>query len=233
MKFNIPQSRLLESLLSVSAVVPARSTTPVLENILFEAGEKSLKLTGTDLEVSMTTEISCDQIEKPGAVALPARVITETIRTLPDIAVHFESDSNLRVKIKTDQGLYQVAGITKDNFPEMPAFTNEKTIEIQNSTLTRMFRKTLFAVSSEELRPALMGVFMTIMSDHLRMVATDGHRLSKIVDKTFRFDDEPLRLIIPPKAIQIALKNCDEEGKSRLTVDENGLCFFFGKTTLY
>jgi len=130
----------------------------------------------------MTTEISCDQIEKTGRCCTPGKSDNRDDTVSADIPVHFESDSNHRVKIKTDQGLYQVAGITKDNFPEMPAFTNEKTIEIQNSTLNRMFRKTLFAVSSEELRPALMGVFMQIMSDELRMVATDGHRLSKIVD---------------------------------------------------
>jgi DNA polymerase-3 subunit beta len=96
-----------------------------------------------------------------------------------------------------------------------------------------MFNNTLFAVSSEELRPALMGVFMQIMADEFRMVATDGHRLSKIVDKSFRYDDSPLRMIIPPKAVQIALKNMDGEGETKLVFDDTGLGFIFDKTTLY
>jgi DNA polymerase-3 subunit beta len=233
MKFSILQSQLLEVLQIISGVVPARSTTPILENILFDLEGDKLKLTGTDLEVSITTEVQPQQVDKPGSIALPAKVITEMIRSLPDIPIHFESDDNNRMKITTDQGLYQVAGLSKDNFPEMPTFSEERTIEIQNSMLSRMFSKTIFAVSTEELRPALMGVFMQIMADELRMVATDGHRLSKIVDKSFRYDDKPIRMIIPPKAVQIALKNMDEEGTTKLVIEESGLCFLFDKTILY
>ncbi len=233
MKFSILQSQLLEVLQIISGVVPARSTTPILENILFDLEGEKLKLTGTDLEVSITTEVQPQQVDKPGAIALPAKVITETIRSLPDIPIHFELDDNNRMKITTDQGLYQVAGLSKDNFPDMPTLSEERTIEIQNSMLSRMFSKTIFAVSTEELRPALMGVFMQIMADELRMVATDGHRLSKIVDKSFRYDDKPVRMIIPPKAVQIALKNIDEEGTTKLIIEESGLCFLFDKTILY
>ena len=233
MKFSILQSQLLEVLQIISGVVPARSTTPILENILFDLEGDRLKLTGTDLEVSITTEVQPQQVDKPGSIALPAKVITEMIRSLPDISIHFESDENNRMKITTDQGLYQVAGLSKDNFPDMPTLSEERTIEIQNSMLSRMFSKTIFAVSTEELRPALMGVFMQIMADELRMVATDGHRLSKIVDKSFRYDDKPVRMIIPPKAVQIALKNMDEEGSTKLIIEESGLCFLFDKTVLY
>lgn len=233
MKFTVNQKNLLESLQKISGVVPARSTAPILENILFEVEENKLKITGTDLEVYITTETETKEIHKPGSVALPARVITEMVRSLPEIQILFELDENNRVKITTDQGLYQISGISKDNFPERPTFSNEKTIEIQNSLLKRMFSKTIFAVSSEELRPALMGVFIQIMADEFRMVATDGHRLSKIVDNSFRYDDSPVRMIVPPKAVQIALKNFGEEGATKLTVDESGLGFIFNKTTLY
>jgi DNA polymerase-3 subunit beta len=233
MKFTILQSRLLQGLQTVIGVVPTRSTTPVLENILFDLQENSLKLTATDLEISMTTEIAVEEQEEMGAIALPARVVTETIRSLPDIPVKFEMDGNNRVKISTDHGLYQIAGIPKENFPEMPSFSNEREIALQNKILNRMLSKTIFAVSSEELRPALMGVFMQIMSDELRMVATDGHRLSKIVDKSFRYDDSPIRMIIPPKAVQIGLKNLDDEGTTKLIIDDKGLCFVLDGTQLY
>ena len=233
MKFSILQSTILESLQTISAVVPTRSTTPVLENILFELDNEKLKITGTDLEISITTEVTPEEIEKPGAVALPAKVITEMMRSLPDIKVQFESDENHRINIRTDQGFYKVAGISKENFPEMPKFSDERTVEVSNKKLKRMFSKTIFAVSSEELRPALMGVFIQIMADEFRMVATDGHRLSKIVDKSFRFDDTPVRMIVPPKAVQIALKNLEEEGDTKLIIDDSGLCFILDKTTLY
>ena len=233
MKFSILQSNLLEVLQIISSVVPARSTTPILENILFELTDETLRLTGTDLEVSITTEVTPEKIDSQGAIALPAKVITETIRSLPDISVQFELDENNRIKITTDQGFYQVAGLSKENFPEMPKFTEERVVEIENKLLSRMFSRTIFAVSTEELRPALMGVFMQIMADELRMVATDGHRLSKIVDKSFRYDDKPVRMIIPPKAVQIALKNIDDEGSTKLHIEENGLGFIFDNTVLY
>jgi len=233
MKFSILQKELLEALQIISGVVPTRSTTPILENILFDLTGDILKITGTDLEISITTNVSPIEILEKGSLALPARVITEMIRSLPNIPVHFESDENNRLKMTTDQGLYQVAGIAKENFPEVPTFSDEHVIEVDNNLLRRMFSKTIFAVSSEELRPALMGVFIQILADELRMVATDGHRLSKIVNKKFRYDEDPIRIIIPPKAVQIAIKNLDEEGTTKLVVDKNGLCFIFNETTLY
>ena len=232
MKFTILQNDLVEALQIIAGVVPARSTTSILENILFDLEKDILKITSTDLEVSITTQIKTQKTEASGAIALPARMITEMIRTLPNIPILFEMDENNRVKIKTDQGLYQIAGIKKENFPELPQITDERSITIDNSLLHRMFSKTIFAVSSEELRPALMGVFMQIMADELRMVATDGHRLSKIVDKSFRFDDSAVRMIIPPKAVQIALKNLGTEGQTKIILQDNGICFIFNETTL-
>ena len=233
MKFTILQNDLLDALQVIAGVVPTRSTTPILENILFDLNDDGLKVTGTDLEISISTIVKPESVEKQGSIALPARVITEMIRSLPSIPVHFELDDNNRVKITTEKGFYQVAGLSKDNFPEMPSLSEDKSIEVSNELLERMFSKTIFAVSSEELRPALMGVFIQIMSDEFRMVATDGHRLSKIVDKSFRYDDQPIRMIVPPKAVQIALKNLDEEGETKIIIEESGICFVFNKTTLY
>ena len=233
MEFTILQNNLLGALQTISSVIPARSTTPILENILFDVENSDLKITGTDLEVSMTTEVSTEETNEPGAISLPSRVITETIRSLPNIPVHFAVDENNRVKITTEQGFYQVAGISKENFPDMPALSDEQSIEIKNNILTRMFNKTIFAVSSEELRPALMGVFIQIKADEFRMVATDGHRLSKMINKNFQHDNTSIQIIVPPKAVQIALKNLNEDGSTKLSIDKTGLCFNFDKTVLY
>lgn len=233
MKFTILQSQLLSALQKVSGVVPAKSTTPALENILFEIQDQALQITGTDLEISLTTNTAVEKVDQPGSIALPSRVITEMIRSLPEMSIQFELDDNNRIKITTDQGVYQIAGISKENFPEVTKPSEERVIEIDSAKLSRMFSKTIFAVSSDELRPALMGVFMQITADEFRMVATDGHRLSKIVDKGFRYDQDPIKMIIPPKAIQIALKNIEEEGKTRMVVSDNGLSFMFDETVLY
>lgn len=233
MKFSIAQNNLLEALQKISGVVPTRSATPILENILFELEDQKLKITGTDLEVSITTEVSTKEMEETGAIALPSRVITEMIRSLPDIPIQFELDERNKVKITTDKGFYQVTGISKENFPEIPLFSGESAFEVKNDILNRMFSKTIFAVSSDELRPALMGVFLQILGSELRMVATDGHRLSKIIDKSFHCEESPVRIIIPPKAVQIALKNIEEQGTTKLIVNENGLYIIFNKTTLY
>lgn len=233
MKFSIVQKDLLDGLQKVSSVVPSKSPTPVLENILFDLDEKELKVTGTDLEVSVTTRVVPRNIEKPGAVALPARVLTEMIRSLPDIPIEFELDDNNRIGITTDHGFYKVAGISKDNYPEMTVLGDEHVIRIDNEKLFHMFSKTIFAVSSDELRPALMGVFIQLMNDEFRMVATDGHRLSKIIDKNFPPIETPLKMIVPPKAVQIALKHLANEGKTELRMDDRGLSLSFGSTTLF
>jgi DNA polymerase-3 subunit beta len=233
MKFTITQSGLLEGLQKVSGVIPSKSTTPVLENVLFDLEESGLNLTGTDLEVSITTKVFPQTIEETGSIALPARVMTEMMRSLPDVMIRFESEENNRIKITTDRGLYRVTGISKENYPEIPRPSEDKIIEVKNDRLRRMFSKTLFAVSSDELRPALMGVYVQIMGDEMRMVATDGHRLSKIVDKSFRCDESMIRMIVPPKAVQIALRNLDEGDTTKLVADERCLSFFFQNTTLF
>lgn len=233
MKFTILQKELMEGLQKVAGVVPAKSPTPVLENILFEIEDKTLRLTGTDLEISVTTEVFPQSVESPGAIALPARVISEMIRSLPDIPIHFEIDDTHRMQITAGKGFYQIAGISKDNYPEIPEMTDAATVTVNNEQLSRMLAKTIFAVSSDELRPALMGVFMQIGGGEFRMVATDGHRLSKVVYAPFDYQDANLKMIIPPKAIQIALKHLDREGETRLFIDQKGLRFEFEHTTLF
>jgi DNA polymerase-3 subunit beta len=233
MKFSILQETLFQCLQKVSGVVPSKSTTPVLENVFFELDEKYLRITGTDLEVSVTTQTEPDHIEKSGAVALPARVMIEMIRSLPNILIHFEADKNNKVKMTTDQGYYQISGISKDSFPEIPKYSSESFFEFDNKKLHRMFEKTIFAVSADELRPALMGVFVQILPDEFRMVATDGHRLSKIVDKQFKNKNKPVNMIVPPKAVQLVLKNISSDGTTKMVVDEKMLCFIFNNTTLF
>jgi len=96
---------------------------------------------------------------------------------------------------------------------------------MDNAKLHRMFSKTLFAVSADELRPALMGVYVQLLSGEFRMVATDGHRLSKIVDSQFKTKYKPVNMIIPPKAVQLALKNIAGEGTTRIMVQEKDAMF--------
>lgn len=233
MKFSILQEKLLKSLQIISSVVPVRSVTPVAENILFSVEGNTLQITGTDIEVSLRTRIDLEGDVKPGSVALPGKVITEIIRSLPNIPIKFEKDENDRVEIRTDKGVYNISGKIVDDYPDLPDLSEEKEIVLSNKKLKRMLSKTIFAVSSEELRPALMGVFLQIRKDELRMVATDGHRLSKIEDKDFSYYDEPVEMIIPPKAVQIAIKNIEDEGTTVVRFNKEGLIFNFKETVLY
>ncbi|MFO7889413.1 MAG: DNA polymerase III subunit beta [bacterium] len=233
MKFSILQKELLNSLQKISSVVPVRSATPIAENILFTVEENKLQITGTDIEVSIRTEIPLNDSVMPGSVALPGKIITEMIRSLPDIPINFEANENNKVTITTEKGVYSISGISKENYPELPSLSDENSISIPSNKLKRMLTKTIFAVSSEELRPALMGVYFQIMKDELRMVATDGHRLSKIVDTNFGYDKDPVMMIIPPKAVQIAIKNFSEEGVTKIKFSNEALSFTFDSTVLY
>ena len=178
MKFSLSKSKLNGYLQSVLQVVPTKSTLPILSNILFEALENKIKISATDLEVSITATFDCE-VSKKGVAVLPGRILTDIIKELPESEVTFESTAN-RVEIKVPNGKYKIACASPDDFPKLPAVNIKKQVSIDAGDLVRMIKKTTFACSSDETRPALNGVLWATGGDMMNMIATDGHRLSKI-----------------------------------------------------
>ncbi len=229
MKFNVSSSDLVKALSAVSGAVPNKATLPILETILFESEDGKIRLTATDLEISIIEYMSAD-IEEGGSVAIPARRLTETLRQLPDIPVAFEIDEKFNVRFSTDKGTYKLVGEDPDEFPEVPDLDEGITLETSKDLVLNAIDKTLFAVSNDDLRPAMMGVYFEIGPEESKFVATDGHRLVKYIQEGLTSDEE-VTFIVPEKALSLVQKALHDE-ECVLTVTEDHVRYKSGNTVV-
>lgn len=201
MRLTISREKLQEGLTAVTASIPTKTTLPVLANILLETTDRGIRLSGTDLDIAVSTEVSAD-VEIAGAVTIPAKKLSEIARELPPASVKIAAAGEQRITIECGRSRFRLLGIPRDEFPSFPAIRFVDGWRIKSGDLQKLIQHTAFAVSTEESRPILNGVLWELRPDHMRMVATNGHRLAKM--------DQPLAagaaassdLIVPPKALE-------------------------------
>lgn len=227
MKFSVSSGDLVQSLSAVVGAVPTKATMPILETVLFEIEDGKLKLCATDLEVSIVEHVAVD-IQSEGAVAVPARRLLDTLRQLPDIPVMFEVDDKGNVKFKTDKGNYKLAGEKAADFPAIPSLDGGQVIKTTTESLLRAIQKTSFAVSNDDLRPAMMGVFFQIGAEESKIVATDGHRLVRLIKRDL-VAQSPASFIVPQKALNLVTKVLDGSDCD-LTISAEHVRFRSGNT---
>lgn len=231
MKFLVPKSILLESVQNLLSVVPSRTTLPVLSNILLETNSNKLKIAATDLDVSMITTVPIRVIER-GAITVPAKTFVEIIRESPETDIEVSS-TDTRVEIKIEKGMYKLSGMPKDEFPKLPEVKKALQIKIPGKELSKMIRKTIFAVSADETRPALNGVLWQTKGEWMQMVATDGHRLAKISQKNKKLKGLNEDVIIPPKVLNLLMKLVGEKDvEAGVIFSENNIIFCLDDVTL-
>ncbi|MFH2035777.1 MAG: DNA polymerase III subunit beta [Candidatus Zixiibacteriota bacterium] len=224
MKFNLSKSKLSGYLQSVLQVVPSKSTLPILSNVLFEAMENKLKISATDLEVSITASFECN-ISKEGTAVLPARILFDIIKELPESEISFDG-THSRVEIKVPNGSYKIACASPDDFPKLPVINTKKQIKISGQDLVKMINRTTFACSVDETRPALNGVLWSTKSDYMNMVATDGHRLAKVAIENKKLKGVSEDIIIPPKVLNLISKFIgDRDREMGIIFGENNIIF--------
>jgi len=231
MKFNLSKSRLAGYLQSVLQVVPSKSTLPILSNILFEAMEGKLKISATDLEVSITATFDCN-ISKKGTAVLPARILFDIIKELPESEITFEGTPS-RMEIKVPNGKYKISCASSDDFPKLPAINLKKQIKIDSAGIIQMIKRTTFACSFDETRPALNGVLWSMSGELMNMVATDGHRLAKVSLENKKLKGVSDDIIIPPKVLNMIPKFVSEsDGEIGIIFGENNIIFNLGDIIL-
>lgn len=208
MHFIVNKSLFQGALQKLIGVIPSKTSVPILSSLLLELTDNKLILTGTDLEISISTEIDV-QMKEEGAITIPAKLLSDIVRELPDVPIEMSSDSKYNITLKTEKGLYRLAGESKNEFPNIIIEENDGEIFIEADKLQRMINKTIFAVTTDELRVTLMGVLFQILENEIRLVATDGHRLSRISNKDFSSDLFEKDFIIPAKALNLILKNLE------------------------
>jgi len=231
MKFSLSKSQLSAYLQHCLQAVPAKSTLPILSNILLEALDNKLKMSATDLDISVTVSVECKTIKK-GSVSLPAKILFDIIKELPESDVSIEATGS-RVEIKIPNGSYKIATVSADDFPKLPAVNTKKEIRISAKSLIQMIRKTTFACSFDETRPALNGVLWQTKGDKMQMAATDGHRLAKMSTPNTKLKGLYEDVIIPPKVLNLIPKFVEREDQEiGVIFGENNVIFTLGSIVL-
>ncbi|MEP6989765.1 MAG: DNA polymerase III subunit beta [bacterium] len=200
MRFTISREKLQEGLAAVAASIPAKTTLPVLANILVETTEKGIRLSGTDLDIAVSTEVVAD-VENAGAITIPAKKLTEIARELSPSPVKIAAAGEQRITLDCGRSHFKILGLPRDEFPSFPTVRFNESWRIRSGDLQKLISHTAFAVSTEESRPILNGVLWELKPDSMRMVATNGHRLAKMEVPITSSGTPSADLIIPPKAL--------------------------------
>src|SRR5881392_4333362 len=201
MRFTITREKLQEGLTAVAATVPAKTTLPVLANILIETTDKGIRLSGTDLDIAVSTEVSAD-IDAQGAITIPAKKLAEIARELPPSPVKIAAAGEQRITLDCGRSHFKILGLPRDEFPTFPSVRFNESWRIRSGDLQKLISHTSFAVSTEESRPILNGVLWELRPDMMRMVATNGHRPAKMEMTIKSAGAPPSDLIVPPKALE-------------------------------
>ena len=200
MRFTISREKLQEGLAAVAASIPSKTTLPVLANILVETTDKGIRLSGTDLDIAVCTEVAAD-VETAGAITIPAKKLTEIARELPPSPVKIAAAGEQRITLDCGRSHFKILGLSKEEFPNFPVVRFTESWRIRSGDLQKLISHTSFAVSTEESRPILNGVLWELKPEFMRMVATNGHRLAKMEVPIKSTGAPASDLIIPPKAL--------------------------------
>ncbi|OJW69902.1 MAG: DNA polymerase III subunit beta [Candidatus Amoebophilus sp. 36-38] len=200
MKFSVSSSTLYKHLVALYGAVVSNPLIPILENFLFEITTGKLKITASDLQTSIITELALD-VEGNASIAVPARILLDTLKNLPDQPIKFYIDDGAySISIKSDMGQYNLAGENATDFPEIPEVVAKTAIHLPADVLKRAIQQTIIATSHDDLKPAINGVYMNFHEGGFTFVATDIHRLIRY-NRTGITGIENPPFIIPRKTL--------------------------------
>ncbi len=228
MDFKV-NSKEFEKLLSkIYPAIPTKTPMPLLEYFYFELSEGKLTVYGTDLEISLKASISVPS-EGNFKGLIQAKRLYELVRSFKDTTIYFQIEYDHTLYLSTDKGKYKLVYLDTDDYPEIPSFPNVNTEEeineviINGEELKYSFDKALFAISKEDIRPAMMGMLFEFVPEGLRFVTTDGHRLVNILNKNVNHNIEE-KYVVPERAISVLSKLLDEKDV-KIYFDKNHVSF--------
>ncbi len=219
MRFSTSKIELQKGLQKLSKATPIRSTLPILGCVLIEVNSKKTILRATDLEITIQIELASSH-EKEGQAALPLKTLLDITNELPDIRLTISVDQNYKATIETEVGKYDLMGKPAEEFPKAPDQSFDESIDVDAFTLKEIIESTLFAVSQDELKPALTGVLFKFSEDKFTAVSTDGHRLVKYQVKDFLSEELKKEIIIPKKFLSFLFSQISEK-KVKLSIGSN------------
>ena len=199
MNFVCEKETILKGINSVINGVASKTTMPILEGILIQTNDNEIKLTSYDLEIGIEY-IMESKVEEQGNIVVNATMFSEIIRKLPNKEIRISINSNNLLEIECEGSLYKLATMNADEFPELPKINIENSIEIEQTVLKNMIRKTIFAVSQEENRPIFTGCLFEIENGKLNVVAVDGYRLA-VKSNKLNGNNSNFSSVIPGKTL--------------------------------
>ncbi len=228
MKFIVSSSSLLKHLQQISGVISTNTVLPILEDFLFEIEDKKLTIAATDLETVMRVQMEVES-KANGKVCIPSKILIDSLKNISDQPLTFNIDTNFAVEITSDNGKYKVMGENPDNFPKEPGSDDTTAFNMSSGALVTAINKTLFAVSNDDLRPAMTGVFFELSTDYIQFVATDAHRLIRY-KRTDVSCPKNESFIVPKKPLNL-LKNVLPDNDNQLTISYNSNHLFVSHGT--
>jgi DNA polymerase III subunit beta len=231
MKFVVSSTELLNHLQAVSRVINSKNTLPILDNFLFQLEKKELVITASDLESTMITRIQLENVDGEGSIAVPARILTDSLKEFPEQPLTFNINlDTLAVDINSENGKFSVVGQKGGEYPQIPVIREDKksSVRLGGEVLMQGISKTLFATADDELRPVMNGIFIELHTDNISFVASDAHKLVRYRRNDITPESEA-SFILPKKPAGL-LKNILGKEKNDVMVEFDDKNAFFTLT---
>ena len=231
MKFIVSSTYLLKQLQVLGGVINNSNTLPILDNFLFDLNKNTLTVSASDLETTMSSVLQVDS-DSEGVIAVPARLLLDTLKTFPEQPLTFVVEDNNTVEISSNHGKYGLAYADGNEFPKAVELSNPSSTTLLGDVLATAISKTIFAAGNDDLRPVMSGVFFQFSSEKLTFVATDAHKLVKYVRNDVSAS-EVAEFIMPKKPLNL-LKGilAGSESEVKIEYNESNAKFTFDDTEL-
>jgi DNA polymerase III subunit beta len=224
MNLTIAKEQILNGLQSVQNVVSTRTTLPILSNVLVRAAEGRVEFTATDLDVTISCSVE-GNVSKPGATTIPVKKLFGIIRELSAPEIEMETDDKNVTSIRAGSSYFKIRGLAAEEFPPLPKFKEDKRVTIPQEKLRGMLKKTSFAISTDESRYVLNGIFLSLKDHKITMVATDGRRLALVDEEADVAEKSQGEFIVPSKAVNELGRLLQDKGEVDVNFSENQAAF--------
>src|SRR5260370_19279779 len=224
MNLTITKEQIINGLQSVQNVVSTRTTLPILSNVLLRADGERLEFTATDLDVTIACAVEA-KIKKSGASTVPVKRLFGIVRELSNSEIDLEVDDKNACTIRSGSSFYKINGLSADEFPPMPKFKEDKKVLLPQETVRSMMKKTSFAISTDESRYVLNGIFISLKDHKMTMVATDGRRLALVDAEVDVSEKSHGEFIVPAKTVNELNRLLQDKGEVELRYAEHQAAF--------
>jgi DNA polymerase III subunit beta len=224
MNFSIAKEQLIHGLQSVQNVVSTRTTLPILSNVLLRAEDNRLELTATDLDVTITCSVEAS-VKGKGTTTVPVKKLFGVVRELGSPEIEIETDDKNASSIRAGSSFYKINGLNADEFPPIQKFKETKKIVLPQEKVKSMLKKTSFAISTDESRYVLNGIFIILKEHKMTMVATDGRRLAMTDEEVDIPETSQGEFIVPTKAVNELTRLLQDKGEVEIKFTENQVAF--------